>query len=128
MIICIIYLINFLLLFFLLRFNIDFILFVEVLLIMGLYTYFLLKSRKKLIKWKYILLCFLLLIVQLVVMILLFKLDLVVMPIKIGDALESTFIFLFFYIFGLAYIILLLFTNLIKYLLEKIKVNKEDLC
>lgn len=128
MIICIIYLINFLLLFFLLRFNIDIILFVEVLLLMGLYTYFLLKSRKKLIKWKYILLCFLLLIVQLVVMILLFKLDLVVMPIKIGDALESTFIFLFFYIFGLAYIILLLFTNLIKYLLEKIKVNKEDLC
>lgn len=128
MIICIIYLINFLLLFFLLRFNIDIILFVEVLLLMGLYTYFLLKSRKKLIKWKYILLCFLLLIVQLVVMILLFKLDLVVMPIKIGDALESTLIFLFFYIFGLAYIILLLFTNLIKYLLEKIKVNKEDLC
>lgn len=128
MIICIIYLINFLLLFFLLRFNIDIILFVEVLLLMGLYTYFLLKSRKKLIKWKYILLCFLLLIVQLVVMILLFKLDLVVMPIKIGDALESTFIFLFFYIFGLAYIILLLFTNLIKYLLKKIKVNKEDLC
>ena len=128
MIICIIYLINFLLLFFLLRFNIDIILFVEVLLLMGLYTNFLLKSRKKLIKWKYILLCFLLLIVQLVVMILLFKLDLVVMPIKIGDALESTLIFLFFYIFGLAYIILLLFTNLIKYLLEKIKVNKEDLC
>lgn len=126
MISAIVFIINFLMLFFTLRFNNDIILTIESLLLIFLYIYNLKKYKGKYIKFKIIVIDILMVVMQFLILLLLNKYDLITFPNGISGAVNSIYIIMFFYMIDIAYLALILVTNLIKLLIKKIhELDKE---
>ena len=117
----IVFLINFLVLIFIVRYNIEIVILIEMLLLLFMYIYLIIKRKKDYINYKELLTTFLMIIVQIVLFFLFNMFDLIIFPSGLDAAVKTLFGIMYFFVFDIAYLILLLMTNFIKFLIKKLK-------
>lgn len=117
----IVFLINFLVLIFIVRYNIEIVILIEMLLLLFMYIYLIIKRKKDYINYKELLTTFLMIIAQIVLFFLFNMFDLIIFPSGLDAAVKTLFGIMYFFVFDIAYLILLLMTNFIKFLIKKLK-------
>lgn len=117
----VIFLINFLVLIFTMRYNMHIIILVEVSSLLLMYIYLLFKRKKEYINYKELLTCFLMIIIQALLYYLFNRFDLIVYPSGVSGAIQTIYTIFFFFTFDIVYLLLLLATNFIKFLINKLK-------
>lgn len=119
-----VYLINFLVLIFTLRFNgynSYIISITQTISLLATYIYLLIKKKREYINIKELLMFFFMSVIQFTMFLVLNKYDIIVMPKGLDGAVQTLFIIVFFFMLNVMYLLLLLITNLIKFLIVKFK-------